>query len=72
MRKIKKQAENMRYILEAPKLELSEEEHVQIPLLQSDSWRRKWVELQGWREGGEGSWGCLQARGIFRRAESSS
>ena len=47
MRKIKKQAENMRYILEAPKLELSEEEHVQIPLLQSDSWRRKWVQVQG-------------------------
>lgn len=38
---MRKQAENLRYIMEAPKLELSPDERVQIPLLNSqDSWRR--------------------------------
>lgn len=40
MRSIKRQAENLRYIIEAPKLELGPDERVQIPLLQSDTWRR--------------------------------
>jgi hypothetical protein len=41
IRKIKKQAMDLRYIFEAPKLELSEEERVQIPIIQSDTWRQK-------------------------------
>mmetsp|Transcript_26007 Transcript_26007/g.77108 ORF Transcript_26007/g.77108 Transcript_26007/m.77108 type:complete len:126 (+) Transcript_26007:860-1237(+) len=40
LRKIKKQAEDLRYIFEAPKLEVSDAERVQIPLLQSDTWRK--------------------------------
>lgn len=40
--KIKKQAADLRYIMEAPKLELSPEERVTIPLLNSeDSWVKK-------------------------------
>jgi tetratricopeptide (TPR) repeat protein len=40
--KTRKQAENLRYIMEAPKLELSPDERVTIPLLNSQdvSWRR--------------------------------
>ncbi|GAX73861.1 hypothetical protein CEUSTIGMA_g1311.t1 [Chlamydomonas eustigma] len=41
IRKIKKQATDLRYIFEAPKLELSEEERIQIPIIQSDTWRQK-------------------------------
>lgn len=38
---MKKQAENLRYIMEAPKLEISPDERVTIPLLNNqDSWRR--------------------------------
>lgn len=38
---MRKQAENLRYIMEAPRLEISPEERVQIPLLNhEDSWRR--------------------------------
>ncbi|KAG2439345.1 hypothetical protein HXX76_004704 [Chlamydomonas incerta] len=40
-RKVKKQAADLRYILEAPRLEISPDERVQIPLIQSDSWRQK-------------------------------
>ncbi|KXZ52800.1 hypothetical protein GPECTOR_8g187 [Gonium pectorale] len=40
-RKVRKQAIDLRYILEAPKLELSDDERVKIPLIQSDSWRQK-------------------------------
>ncbi|GLC37815.1 hypothetical protein PLESTB_001479500 [Pleodorina starrii] len=40
-RKVKKQAGELRYILEAPRLELREDERVKIPLIQSDSWRQK-------------------------------
>ncbi|GIL46714.1 hypothetical protein Vafri_3632 [Volvox africanus] len=40
-RKVKKQAADLRYILEAPRLEISEDERVKIPLIQSDSWRQK-------------------------------
>lgn len=40
-RKIKKQAENLRYILEAPKLEVAEDERVTIPLIQSETWRKE-------------------------------
>eukprot|EP00775_Hariotina_reticulata_P010561 gene10561-10721_t len=40
--KMKKQAADLRYIMEAPKLELSPEERVTIPLLNSeDSWVKK-------------------------------
>jgi len=40
--KVKKQAADLRYIMEAPKLELSPEERVTIPLLNSeDSWVKK-------------------------------
>jgi len=38
--KIKKQAYELRYIMEAPKLTISEEERVKIPLIQSDTWRK--------------------------------
>jgi hypothetical protein len=31
----------LRYIMEAPKLEISEEERVKIPLIESDTWRTK-------------------------------
>ena len=41
MRKLKKQAADLRYILEAPKLELSDDEHVKIPIIQSDTWRKE-------------------------------
>lgn len=43
--KVKKQAADLRYIMEAPKLELSPDERVTIPLLNSeDSWVKKgWV-----------------------------
>lgn len=38
---MRKQAAGLRYIMEAPKLELSPEERVVIPLLNSqESWRR--------------------------------
>lgn len=40
-RKVKKQAADLRFILEAPRLELSEDERVKIPLIQSDTWRQK-------------------------------
>ncbi|PNW75474.1 hypothetical protein CHLRE_12g528050v5 [Chlamydomonas reinhardtii] len=40
-RKVKKQAADLRYILEAPRLEISPDERVTIPLIQSDSWRQK-------------------------------
>lgn len=40
-RKVKKQAGDLRYILEAPKLQIDEDERVKIPLLQSDTWRQK-------------------------------
>ncbi|KAG2498892.1 hypothetical protein HYH03_003083 [Edaphochlamys debaryana] len=40
-RKVKKQAYDLRYILEAPRMEISEDERVKIPLIQSDSWRSK-------------------------------
>jgi len=40
--RMRKQAENLRYIMEAPKLELSPDERVQIPLLNTqESWVRK-------------------------------
>lgn len=40
--KVKKQAADLRYIMEAPKLELSPDERVTIPLLNSDdSWVKK-------------------------------
>ncbi|GIL70912.1 hypothetical protein Vretimale_3875 [Volvox reticuliferus] len=40
-RKVKKQAADLRYILEAPRLEIGEDERVKIPLIQSESWRQK-------------------------------
>ncbi|KAF5825890.1 hypothetical protein DUNSADRAFT_6154 [Dunaliella salina] len=39
--KVKKQAAQLRYIIEAPKLTLSREEYVTVPLIQSDSWVQK-------------------------------
>ena len=41
MRKLKKQAFDLRYILEAPKLELSEDEVIKIPIIQSETWRKE-------------------------------
>ncbi|KAI8467958.1 MAG: hypothetical protein J3K34DRAFT_428856 [Monoraphidium minutum] len=39
--RVRKQAENLRYIMEAPKLEIGPDERVTIPLLNSqESWRR--------------------------------
>lgn len=39
---VKKQAADLRYIMEAPKMELSPEERVTIPLLNTeDSWVKK-------------------------------
>lgn len=35
------QAADLRYIMEAPKLEIGKDERVTIPLLQSDTWRAK-------------------------------
>jgi hypothetical protein len=35
------QAADLRYIIEAPKLEISKEERVEIPLITSDTWRQK-------------------------------
>lgn len=40
-RKIKKQAGDLRYIMEAPKMEIGKDERVTIPLIQSDTWRTK-------------------------------
>jgi hypothetical protein len=37
---IRRQAADLRYIMEAPKLEISEDERVKIPLLQTDTWRK--------------------------------
>lgn len=43
-RRLQKQAYELRYIMEAPKLELSPDERVSIPLIESDSWRKTgWV-----------------------------
>jgi hypothetical protein len=36
----RQQAENLRYIMEAPKLEIGADERVTIPLIESDTWRR--------------------------------
>ena len=41
MRKLKKQAFDLRYILEAPKLELSDDEILKIPIIQSETWRKE-------------------------------
>ncbi|GFR43786.1 hypothetical protein Agub_g4903 [Astrephomene gubernaculifera] len=41
IKKVKKQAADLRFILEAPRLEIGEDERVKIPLIQSDSWRQK-------------------------------
>ncbi|KAG1670737.1 hypothetical protein FOA52_013964 [Chlamydomonas sp. UWO 241] len=41
LRKIKKQAGDMRYIMEAPKLEVADNEFVKIPLISSDNTSRK-------------------------------
>ena len=38
--RVRKQAGELRYIMEAPKLELSPEERVTIPLLGTDTWRQ--------------------------------
>jgi tetratricopeptide (TPR) repeat protein len=45
-KKLRKQAADLRYILEAPKLELSPEERVTVPLISSDD---------AWRQGGRRS-----------------
>ncbi len=47
IKKIRSQAENLRYIMEAPKLELSPDERVTIPLIQSDTWRKDGC-VAGW------------------------
>mmetsp|Transcript_4386 Transcript_4386/g.11931 ORF Transcript_4386/g.11931 Transcript_4386/m.11931 type:complete len:314 (-) Transcript_4386:984-1925(-) len=39
--KFKKQAAQLRYIIEAPKLTLSKEEYVKVPQIQSDTWMQK-------------------------------
>ncbi|KAL6748275.1 hypothetical protein V8C86DRAFT_1176484 [Haematococcus lacustris] len=39
--RVRKQAADLRYIIEAPKLVIGPDERVTIPLLQTDTWRQK-------------------------------
>ncbi len=41
VRKVKKQAADLRYIFEAPKLEISDDELIKIPIIQSENWRKE-------------------------------